>query len=129
MKVVFVDSIPKKIEKNIFYISDKYKVITHSCLCGCGRNVSIFIDDGWTYSINKKGQITINPSIATGLDCGSHYWIENNQVSWSNPIDYEEVQARLKMRLEKKIEKRVESKGFMKKINSLMRRIADIFIR
>ena len=128
MKVIFVDSIPKDIEKNIFYISDKYKVITHKCPCGCERNVSIFIDNGWNYSINEKDQITIDPSIATGLECGSHYWVKNSKILWSNPLDREEVQARLKIIIKEREIQRVESKRFITKVRRLIQRILNIFL-
>ena len=101
MKIIFVDWMPNKRKENIIYISNRGRLIIHNCFCGCGEGVPITIGkigkhNNWTYSLNDKKEITIFPSIATGLKCGSHYFIRDNKVVWSNPISREEVQKRLK---------------------------------
>ena len=100
-------------------------MIMHSCFCGCGQGVPILVgkDDDWSYSFNDKKEITISPSIATGLKCGSHYWVEDNEVLWSAPISRKKVQKRLKR---KRIQE-LNLIGFIKEPYSFIKKIISMF--
>ena len=73
----------------------KTTLIGHLCPCGCEKPVIITcgcgVYDYWQYSLNKKNEITITPSIAAGIDCGSHYFIRDNEVLWHENISKEDV--------------------------------------
>ena len=75
-------------EENVVYISRKYGVSIHKCLCGCGlKTVLPFYENddadafdkkhGWRM-IEKDDKITFKPSILNPPPCKSHYIITKN---------------------------------------------------
>lgn len=77
---------PEKLEEGILYISERYGVAIHLCLCGCGNKVVTPIKNGkggvhdkhsWDL-IKESDKITLSPSILTNWDCNSHYIITKN---------------------------------------------------
>ena len=68
----FVDTIPDALEKDMIYISKKYKTCVHLCLCGCGnQSVTPVGINNWSILEDKKG-ITFNPSILNN-NCPNKY--------------------------------------------------------
>jgi len=82
---VFVEFVPKPDDMNELdiYISKKYKVAVHVCLCGCrSQTVTPLGDSGWNISEND-GKITIIPSISNAqFECKSHYIIIDNRANF-----------------------------------------------
>ncbi|MCB9065466.1 MAG: hypothetical protein H6551_10040 [Chitinophagales bacterium] len=84
----FVEFIPDYIEEGILYISIKYHTAVHKCACGCGSEIVTPISPtDWRVTYNGE-TTSLYPSIGNwGLECKSHYWIENDKVifarSWS----------------------------------------------
>lgn len=76
-----VEYIPESInmEDNIVYISLKYKVAIHKCLCGCGNLVVLPLNiNGWNL-IEENNKISFTPSIGNySFECNSHYIITKN---------------------------------------------------
>ena len=82
---VFVaEFIPDTLEPNHVYISEQYKAVIHSCLCGCGERVSTPIDSaGWRLIKENNGTISLTPSIGNySQPCKSHYIITKNKANF-----------------------------------------------
>src|ERR1700728_1791624 len=79
----FVKAIPDEMADGIIYVSMDYRTVVHKCACGCGRNVITPLGaTAWTLIYN--GKLSLSPSIGNwDFPCRSHYWIENNSVSWA----------------------------------------------
>ena len=79
----FHDFIPDELKDGVLYISDKYAVAIHKCPCGCGYEVvTPTKPGGWNLIVGEE-TVSLSPSIATKLDCKSHYWITKNKVIWA----------------------------------------------
>lgn len=77
----FVEFIPEELKPNIFYISEKYKVAVHLCLCGCGIKTVTPLGGGNKWEIVKSGKDKISLIGSVGnfnYPCKSHYIITNN---------------------------------------------------
>ena len=63
------------------YISHRFRVAIHLCLCGCKIQTVMPFDKkerGWNL-IEKNGKISFTPSVGNQqFPCGSHYIITNN---------------------------------------------------
>jgi len=81
---VFIDTIPDEIEEGVLYISTKFRVIIHSCCCGCKEKVVTPLSPArWKMTFDGSS-ISIYPSIGNwNSDCQSHYWIQNSEVKWA----------------------------------------------
>lgn len=87
---VFVEeSIPEndKLEEGKIYISEKYSVAVHLCLCGCKKLTvmtlkSVGGSEYWNLIKSEKG-ISFTPSIGNyNFPCRSHYIITNNVANF-----------------------------------------------
>lgn len=92
-KVIQVETMPPKenMEQFVLYVSKKYGLSIHLCLCGeCGEQTvlpfSKIIDGkdiGWTHEEDNQGRYTMRPSIGNyQLPCKSHYIITNNKANF-----------------------------------------------
>jgi hypothetical protein len=81
---VFIDTIPDELEEGILYISLRFRVIMHSCCCGCKNKVVTPLSPArWKMTFDGK-TISLTPSIGNwNFDCESHYWITNSEVEWA----------------------------------------------
>lgn len=84
---MFVDIVPEILEENKLYISKKYGVAIHLCLCGCKEktvtpfnNEKHYKGDKYHWGlIEKEGKISLLGSIGNyNFPCKSHYIITNN---------------------------------------------------
>lgn len=85
---IYVETMPdyKDFKDAHVYISEKYKVSIHKCLCGCGEKTVLPInsiingkDHGWKLIKKENGKISFTPSVGNfQLTCKSHYIITNN---------------------------------------------------
>lgn len=64
-------------EDNVVYISDKFGVAIHKCMCGCGiQTVMPIGEKGWNYNIDKNDNLSMHPSVGNyQFPCESHYII------------------------------------------------------
>lgn len=85
VELVLVKYIPVEMEKNTIYLSEEFQISIHKCLCGCGSDAALILNDiddkdgiGWNYTINDDWKITFTPSILN-LHCPNkyHYIITN----------------------------------------------------
>jgi hypothetical protein len=76
---ISIDEIPnkEKMEQGKIYVSEKYHTSNHLCLCGCGEETVLPLnEDMWTFK-NENGMVTMTPSILQRSECQSHYIITN----------------------------------------------------
>jgi hypothetical protein len=94
---VFIDTIPDELEEGKLYISPRFRVIMHSCCCGCKNKVVTPLSPArWKMTFDGSS-ISISPSIGNwNFDCKSHYWIQNNEVEWARKwSDHEVAEGKL----------------------------------
>jgi hypothetical protein len=77
---VFVEFIPKELEQAKVYISEKYEVSVHLCLCRCGeKTVMPLGKNGWRLIKEENGTVSFTPSVGNFQSaCKSHYIITKN---------------------------------------------------
>jgi hypothetical protein len=81
-EVEFVTSIPERPVAGRLYLSMPFSTAIHLCACGCGTEVVTPFRPG-RWRLVFDGSVTIRPSIGNqGMACGSHYFIERNEVRW-----------------------------------------------
>lgn len=79
----YVRSIPEQLASNTLYVSRKYGLVVHLCMCGCGTKVVTPLGPAEWSLREHAGKITLRPSIAnTAQTCRSHYLISSSEVSW-----------------------------------------------
>ena len=56
------------------------------CPCGCGADIHLnLLKDAkprWHFKINKRGNISIYPSVRRTKGCQSHFYLSNSRVDW-----------------------------------------------
>ena len=93
LRPIFVEVMPPfdSIKGGELWISHKHRTVNLRCPCSCGELAVLSLHPSrWHVyfdgkSVSLKGPT--NGSIWTTSDCGSHYFIRNNEVVWSYPID------------------------------------------
>jgi hypothetical protein len=80
---VWVEFMPDVLEEGKVYISERFQVSVHSCLCGCGvKTVPPLTAGHWTLIV-KNEKVSFSPSIANyQFPCKSHYIITNNKANF-----------------------------------------------
>lgn len=90
-KIKFVPDNPKDEfvkEKIIYIVGNKnyQKWLYFKCPCSCGDVIMLSLNKerfpSWSFDINYKKYISINPSVHRLDRCKSHFWIRNGKVSW-----------------------------------------------
>lgn len=84
IQAVFVEFIPEQLEENKVYISEKYGVSVHNCLCGCGLKTVMPLGAGqWNFTLDDAGRVSFTPSISNSqYECKSHYIITKNVANF-----------------------------------------------
>lgn len=102
---VFIDTIPDELEEDILYVSIKFRVIMHSCYCGCKNKVVTPLSPArWNMTFDGKS-ISLSPSIGNwNFDCKSHYWIRNSEVEWAEKWTETEIKEGKSFEREKREE-------------------------
>lgn len=101
----FVEFIPRELEEGIIYVSIPFGTVVHNCACGCqSKVVTPLTPTDWKVTFDGE-TVSLYPSIGSwGLECKSHYWIENNQIIWSYKWSKEQIESgRRKEILEKEV--------------------------
>lgn len=82
----FVQSIPRKLEAGVLYISMENGTVIHSCCCGCGEEVvTPLTPTDWQLTYDGES-MSLTPSIGNWqLACRSHYVINRNRVIEAEP--------------------------------------------
>lgn len=84
---VYVETMPDYVsfEEGKVYISEKYNVSIHRCLCGCGEKTVLPLHPitGWVLTKNSAGKVSFTPSVGNfQIPCKSHYIITNNVANF-----------------------------------------------
>lgn len=82
---VFVEYIPETLEERKVYISERFGVSIHKCLCGCGVKTVLPFNkrDGWNLIKNSDGKVSFTPSILNDqYPCKAHYVITKNVANF-----------------------------------------------
>ncbi|MCB2062084.1 MAG: hypothetical protein KDE25_01240 [Novosphingobium sp.] len=93
-----VEFMPKVLEPNVLYVSEKYRTAAHLCACGCGDKIRTPLGPTeWSFTTGRRGP-SLWPSVGSWQrPCRSHYVIRNGEVHWANQwTDSEVRQGRLK---------------------------------
>lgn len=90
MAAQFVTSFPRELEPGVLYVSPQFSTATHSCACGCGREVVTPLSPSqWVLTFD--GSVSLRPSIGNwGLPCRSHYFIERGRIRWARSVNEHE---------------------------------------
>jgi hypothetical protein len=75
---------PERLDDGILYVSIRFRIASHNCCCGCGREVVTSLSpSGWKLIYDGE-TVSLYPSIENwNFDCKSHYWITRNTVKWA----------------------------------------------
>ena len=104
LRPIFVEVMPPfdSIKDGELWISHKHRTVNLRCPCSCGELTVLSLHPSrWHVYFDGKSVSLKGPaggSIWTSSDCGSHYFIRNNEVVWSYPInpgrraDYEDAE-------------------------------------
>jgi hypothetical protein len=82
---VFVEEMPDFYERGKIYISEKYNVAKHLCLCGCDNMTVMILGGGkwWTLVKEDNGTVSFIGSVGNfQFDCKSHYMITKNVANF-----------------------------------------------
>jgi len=90
----FVKNIPDQLEPGVLYISMEYGMVSHSCACGCGEEVTTPLTPTDWHIVYDGEAITLNPSVGNwNLACRSHYVIRRGRVIEAGPWSEKQVAA------------------------------------
>lgn len=94
LEIVFVKSIPERMDKRTLYVSMDYATVAHRCCCGCGNEVVTPLSPtDWKLTYDGVG-LSLFPSIGNwSFDCQSHYWIHKSAVRWAERWDSQRIEA------------------------------------
>lgn len=89
IKTIFVDEEPRWPRRNIVYVrngADGPAFGYLTCPCGCGATLHLrFLGERrprWSISLDRKGRVTLHPSVWRRVDCGSHFVVRAGKVEW-----------------------------------------------
>jgi hypothetical protein len=87
----FVTELPEKFKERQIYICEHEGFAWQlNFLCPCGCKVLLYVnllEDSkpyWRFCINKKGQISISPSLHRKVGCKSHFFVRNGKIEWAS---------------------------------------------
>jgi len=90
----FVSSIPNKLKERTLYVSLDYGTVIHKCCCGCGNEVVTPLSPTDWKLIYDGVSISLYPSIGNwNFDCKSHYWIDRNNIKWTDQWSDKQIAA------------------------------------
>jgi len=94
----FVEYIPDRLEEGVLYISERFRICTHKCCCGCGEEVVTPLSPA-EWQLTREGNlVSLWPSVGNwDYACRSHYVIRRNHVVRAPPMTERQI-ARVKQR-------------------------------
>jgi hypothetical protein len=86
---------PAKLKSHILYILTEDGTPWQAsmvCPCGCGKTLELNLlpDERpvWRYSTDRKGRVTLHPSIWRQVGCRSHFWLRRGKIHWVHASRY-----------------------------------------
>jgi Family of unknown function (DUF6527) len=90
---VFTTAVPGRLENGVLYVSRQFNTAMHLCMCGCGREVVTPLSSAGWRLIERGKRISLYPSVGNwSFPCQSHYWLQNNRVSWAETWSKERIE-------------------------------------
>jgi hypothetical protein len=94
----FVNHIPDHLEEGVLYISERFRICSHKCCCGCGEEVVTPLSPVEWRITREADLVSLWPSVGNwDYACRSHYVIRRNRVLQSPPLTDRQV-ARVQQR-------------------------------
>lgn len=94
VELVLVKYIPDIMEENTIYLSETFSISIHKCLCGCGTDTVLILNDmsdpksiywkndlGWNYIITNDNKITFTPSILNQHCPNRYHYVITNGIA------------------------------------------------
>jgi hypothetical protein len=85
---------PESIPPGVLYVvgEDGYEwAVAFKCPCGCADDIWLNLLEGhpqrWRVGHNRKGKVSLSPSINRVVGCHSHFFLWDNRVYWCLPRD------------------------------------------
>lgn len=88
----YVQHVPDQLEEGVLYISERFRICSHLCACGCKEEVVTPLSHA-EWRLSKEGElVSVLPSIGNwNYDCKSHYFIEHNGIRWLPKLSAEKI--------------------------------------
>jgi hypothetical protein len=88
----FVEYIPDQLDDGVLYVSERFRVCSHKCCCGCGEEVVTPLSSA-EWRLTREGDvISLWPSVGNwDYPCRSHYWIRRNRVIEALPMTERQI--------------------------------------
>lgn len=87
-----VGDVPHRLARNVLYVrlgADGPAFGYLACPCGCGEILHLrFLGSRfprWTLEADRKGQVTLRPSVWRTTGCESHFFVIAGEVRWCLP--------------------------------------------
>jgi hypothetical protein len=88
----FVEYIPERLVEGDLYISERFRIASHLCCCGCGQEVITPLSPAEWKLIRDGNRVSLHPSIGNwSFFCKSHYWIKRNRVEWAAAFNARQI--------------------------------------
>ncbi|BBB70169.1 hypothetical protein UNDYM_5916 (plasmid) [Undibacterium sp. YM2] len=79
----YVQHVPDQLEEGVLYISERFRICSHLCACGCKEEVVTPLSHAEWHLFKEGELVSLLPSIGNwNYDCKSHYFIEHNGIRW-----------------------------------------------
>ncbi len=89
LRVVAGDSLPEKLPPLDLVVAredDEDWCVGFRCPCGCGRKLELMLLENvrprWKLTVDKRGRVSLHPSVWVKVGCRSHFWLKAGKVVW-----------------------------------------------
>ncbi len=92
IRPTFVEAIPDRLEEGVLYISERFRICSHKCCCGCGEEVITPLSLA-EWKLTREGDlVSLWPSVGNwDYACRSHYVIRGNRVIEAPPMTERQI--------------------------------------
>lgn len=110
----FVTHIPEQLDEGVLYISERFRLCSHKCCCGCGEEVVTPLSPA-EWRLTREGElVSLWPSVGNwDYACRSHYVIRRNRVVEARPMTSQQI-ARVQQRDAADLSRMIASTNFAK---------------
>ena len=88
----FVECIPDQLDEGVLYVSERFRVCSHKCCCGCGEEVVTPLSSAEWKLTRERNLVSLWPSVGNwDYACRSHYVIRRNRVIEALPMTERQI--------------------------------------
>ena len=87
--VIEGDTLPEKLPLRNLVLArdgDEDWSVGLRCPCGCGRRLEMMLLEEvrprWDVSIDRRGLVSLHPSVWLREGCRSHFWVKAGKIVW-----------------------------------------------